>query len=49
VLGVKPGGSANVPVLGLAGGVELRSSTHCGGGGGGVAMTVVFVEAFSDA
>lgn len=34
---VKPGGSGKV-VLGRVGGVELRSRTHCGGGGG-VAMS----------
>lgn len=32
----KPGGSAKVPGFGLDGGVELRSSTHWGGGGGGI-------------
>ena len=30
-----PGGSGKVPAFDLAGGVEFRSRTHCGGGGGG--------------
>lgn len=42
----KPGGSANVPAFGLDGGVELRSSTHCGGGGGGIVAAMMWVWEF---
>jgi hypothetical protein len=36
---VKPGGSGKDELFGFDVGVELRSRTHCGGGGGTLAMT----------
>ena len=41
-----PGGSGIFVDLGLLTGVELRSSTHCGGGGGGKSCSCAIVEGF---
>jgi hypothetical protein len=41
---VNPGGSGMPEDLGFETGGELRSMTHCGGGGGGDAISAFFVS-----